>query len=169
VQRLVSLQEENNLIDKLVHFFWDFGHGCGNLTEKLHANAKIVKDLRIAVDDGRAHSVCLDLPPELGTDIGPTALELGVMNYAGCFATIFALTAKKMRISLKDLEVKLEAIKSEEAGTITEASFAIEVSADAPEDRIKRIFKLTVENCPVGKLFEKAGVATNYTMKSKKG
>jgi hypothetical protein len=27
--------------------------------------------------------------------MGPTALELGVMSYAGCFATIFALTAKK--------------------------------------------------------------------------
>lgn len=63
----------------------------------------------------------------------------------------------------------LEAVESEEAGTITEANFDIEVSADVPEDRIQRIFKLTVENCPVGKLFEKAGVATNYTMKTKKG
>ena len=136
--------------------------------QKLHSTAKLVKDLRIAVDNGRAHSVCLDLPPELGTDMGPTALELGVMSYAGCFATIFALTAKKMRIPLKDLEVKLEAVKSDEAGTITEANFDILVKVDAAEDRIRQIFKLTLENCPVGKLFEKAGVKTNYSIKTQK-
>lgn len=135
------------------------------MTQKLYANAKLVKDLRIAVDDGRAHSVCLDLPPELGTDIGPTALELGVMSYAGCFATIFALMAKKMRIQLKDLEVKTEAIKSEEAGTVTEANFDIMVKAEAPKERIQKIFQLTLENCPVGKLFEKAGVKTGYNIK----
>lgn len=135
------------------------------MTGKLHANAKMVKDFRITVDDGRAHSVCLDLPPELGTDMGPTALELGVMSYAGCLATIFILTAKKMRVSLKDLEVKMDAVKSEEKGTITEASFDILVKADAAEDRIQRIFKLTLENCPVGKLFEKAGVKTSYSIK----
>jgi uncharacterized OsmC-like protein len=52
--------------------------------------------------------------------MGPTALELGVMSYAGCFTTIFAFTAKRMRIPLKDLEVKLEAVESDEAETITE-------------------------------------------------
>lgn len=135
---------------------------------KLHATAKLVKDLRIAVDNGRAHSVCLDLPPELGTDMGPTALELGVMSYAGCFATIFALTAKKMRIHLKDLEVKLEAVEPEEAETVTEAKFDIIVSADAPKDRIQRIHELTLEHCPVGKLFEKAGVKTSYNVKIEK-
>ena len=138
------------------------------MVQKLRSTAKLVKDLRITVDDGRAHSVCLDLPPELGTDMGPTALELGVMSYAGCFATIFALTAKKMRVQLKDLEVKLEAIKSEEAGTVTEAAFNISVKTDASEDIIQRIFKLTIENCPVGKLFERAGVKVSYNIKAER-
>lgn len=138
------------------------------MSQKIKSTAILVKGLRIAVDNGRAHSVCLDLPPELGTDMGPTALELGVMSYAGCFATIFALMAKKMRILLKDLEVKLEALKTEEAGTVTEASFDITVKTDASEETIKRIFKLTVENCPVGKLFEKAGVKVSYNMKLEK-
>jgi len=86
------------------------------------------------------------------------------MSYSGCIATIFALMAKKMRVPLKDLQVKMEAVKSEEAGTITEASFDILAKADVPEDRIKRIFELTMENCPVGKLFEKAGVKTTYSI-----
>jgi len=142
--------------------------GGKKLSQKLHSTAKLVKDLRIAVDDGRAHSVCLDLPPELGSDKGPTALELGVMSYAGCLATIFALTAKKARVSLKDLEVEMEAVKSEEAGTITEASFDITAKSDVPEERIQRIFELTLENCPVGKLFEKAGVKTRYNLRTYK-
>jgi len=145
----------------------EFALELKSLAQKLHSTARLVKDFRISVDNGRAHSVCLDLPPELGTDMGPTALELGVMSYAGCFATIFALTAKKMRIPLKDLEVRLEAVKSREVGTIIAANFDIAVKADAPTDRIQRIFELTVENCPVGKLFEKGGVKTSYNMKTK--
>jgi uncharacterized OsmC-like protein len=100
--------------------------------------------------------------------MGPTALELGVMSYAGCFATIFALMAKKMRVPLKDLEVKLEAVKSDEAGTVTEAAFNIAVKTDAAEETVQRIFKLTVENCPVGKLFERAGVKVSYNIKTEK-
>lgn len=129
------------------------------------SKAKLIRDLRVAVDNGRAHSVCLDLPPELGTDMGPTALELGVMSFAGCFATIFSLTAKKMRIQLKDLEVELRALKSEETGTVASAKFNITVKSDARKDRIQRIFELTRENCPVGKLFEQAGVKIGYSLK----
>jgi uncharacterized OsmC-like protein len=136
---------------------------------KLHAIAKLVKGFRIDVDDGRSHAVCLDLPLEdAGTDMGPSALELALMSYAGCYATIFVLTASKMRVSLKDLEVTAEAVKSEEAGTITEASFNIIVKADAPEDRIRRIHELTSKDCPVGKIFDKAGVKIEYKLEVEK-
>jgi uncharacterized OsmC-like protein len=134
--------------------------------EKLHAKAKLVKDFRIDVDDGRSHALCLDLPPDDGTDMGPSALELALMSYAGCYATIFALTAKKARISLKDLEVEAEAVKSEEAGTITEVKFEIKAKADASKDRVQKIHELTLQNCPVGKIFDKAGVKTNYNVRT---
>ena len=132
---------------------------------KLFANAKLVKDYRIDVDDGRNHAVCLDLPRDTGTDMGPSALELCVMSHAGCYATIFVLTAKKMRISMKDLEVKVEAVKSENVGTITEAKFDITIKG-VPENRIQRIHEVTLQNCPVGKLFEKAGVKLSYNLKA---
>lgn len=131
---------------------------------ELYGNAKLVKGFRIDVDDGRSHAVCLDLPRDTGTDMGTSALELALMSYAGCYATIFALTAQKMRVTLGDLEVKTVGIKSEEAGTITEVSFDIKVKADAPEDRIQRIHELTVKSCPVGKIYDKAGVKTTYEL-----
>ena len=133
---------------------------------KLYANAKLVNNFRIDVDDGRAHAFCLDLDRDSdGTDMGPSALELALMSFAGCYATIFALTASRMRMPLKDLVVKGEGVKSEEAGTITEARFEISVKADIREDRIKRCHELTVKDCPVGKIFEKAGVKTIYNLR----
>jgi uncharacterized OsmC-like protein len=141
----------------------------GEKLTKLHANAKLVKDFRIDVDDGRTHALCLDLSQDDdGTDMGPSALELALMSYAGCYTTIFVLTTKKMRLLLKDLEVKAEAVKSEEVGTITEVKFEIMVNADIPKDRIERIHKLTLQDCPVGKIFEKAGVKTSYNIKTQK-
>ena len=135
------------------------------MAQKIISTAKLVKDFRILVDNGRFHSVCVDLPPELGTDRGPTALELCAMSYAGCFATIFALMAKKTRTAINDLEVNLEAIKTDEAGTITEVNFKINVKTAASEETIQRVFKLTVENCSVGKIFERANTKITYNLK----
>jgi uncharacterized OsmC-like protein len=96
--------------------------------------------------------------------MGPTALALSVMSFAGCYASIFALTARKMRIQLKALDIKIEAVKSEEIGTISSAHLDITVKTDAPDDRVERLHQLTLRNCPVGKLFEKAGVKTEYRL-----
>ena len=104
----------------------------------------------------------------MGTGLGASSLELCVMSHAGCYATIFLLTAKKMRLEIKGLKVKLEAIKSDETGTISEETFDISIKTDAPQDRIDRAHKLTVETCPVGILFEKAGVKATYKVLTSK-
>jgi len=124
-----------------------------------------MEEFRITVDDGRAHSVCLDLPPEMGTDMGPTALELGVMSFSGCVATIFTLMAKKMRVSISDLDVRVKAEKPEDARTVTKADFEIIVKTGESEEKIKRVWEKTRENCPVGILFEQAGVQVDYKLK----
>jgi putative redox protein len=135
---------------------------------KLHAKATMVENYRIDVDDQRTHAMALDLSPPDGTDMGPSALELCLMSYAGCYATIFVMTAKKMRFSPRKLEVKVDGVKSEEAGTITEANVDILVDADMSRDRLLRAHELTVKGCPVGKLFEKANVKMKYTVRAAK-
>jgi uncharacterized OsmC-like protein len=132
------------------------------LTTKIYANAKLIEDFQIILDDNEAHSYIVDLAPNLGTGLGSSSLELCVMSHAGCYATICALTAKKMSLNLKGLKVKVEAIKSDETRTIVEESFDIQIKMDASQDRIDRLHKVTLENCPVGILFEKAGVKINY-------
>lgn len=131
----------------------------------INSKARLIEEFRIAVDDGRAHSVCVDLPPEMGTDRGPTALELGVMSFAGCVATIFVLMAKKTRVTMSDLEVNMKAEKPEGAKTVTKADYDLIVRSGENRDKLERVFKLTRANCPVGLLFEKAGVEVNYTLK----
>lgn len=136
---------------------------------KLRARAKVVGNYRIDVDDHRTHAVCLDQPgSEDGTDLGPSPLELCLMSFVGCYATIFALVAKKMRFSLKNLEVSVEGVKSEDVGTISQANVDVFVEADMPKDRIQRAHELTVRGCPVGKLFEKAGVKMRYNLRTAK-
>jgi uncharacterized OsmC-like protein len=134
--------------------------------EKMSARAELIKGFQIALYDGASHRVVVDLPPELGTGLGPTALELCVMSHAGCYATICVYTARKMRIPLKGLTVKVEAVETDEAGTITEEAFDIHIKADVPADRIQRLHELTVKNCPVDILLQKAGVKIKYNVKT---
>ena len=132
------------------------------MTTEIYANAKLIEGFQILLDDNESHSYVVDLAPDLGTGLGSSSLELCVMSHAGCYATIFLLTAKKMRLVIKGLKVKLEAIKSDETGTISEETFDINIKTDAPQDRVDRAHKLTLETCPVGILFEKAGVRASY-------
>jgi uncharacterized OsmC-like protein len=141
-------------------------NGGDETSAKITARAKLIQGFQIALYDGYSHRVVVDLPPDLGTGLGPTALELCVMSHAGCYATICVYTAKKMRIKLKELTVKVEAIETDEAGTITEENFEIQIKADAPADRIQRLHALTVKNCPVDILLKKARVKINYNVKT---
>lgn len=133
---------------------------------KIKARAQLIQGFQIALYDGYSHRVVVDLPPELGTGLGPTSLELCVMSHAGCYATILVYTARKMRIPLNGLTVEVEALKTDEAGTITEETFQIHIKAAAPADRIQRLHDLTVKNCPVDILLKKASVRINYNVKT---
>jgi uncharacterized OsmC-like protein len=138
------------------------------LTKKLHAKAHLIQGFQIVLDNGRSHCVIVDQPAERGTDVGPTPLELCVMSHAGCYVATCALIAKKMRIPLKGLEVKVEAIESDETYTIIEETFNITIKAEAPMDRIQRLHELTLKDCSVGKIFEQAGVKLSYNVKASK-
>jgi putative redox protein len=139
-----------------------------NSVSKLHARARIIEGYEIVLDNGRTHCSVVDQPTDTFPGLGPTPLELCVMSHAGCYATIAALTAKKMRLPLKGCDVKVEAVKNEEAGTVTEETFDILFKLDAPMDRVQRLHEVTLKNCPVGIVFEKAGVKITYKLRAQK-
>jgi putative redox protein len=135
---------------------------------KLHARARIIQGFEIVLDNGRAHSFVVDQPGESSPGLGPTPLELCVMSHAGCYATIAQLVAGKMRMQLKGLEVTVDAVKSHEAGTIVEETFDIFYKTDDTKEQVQRLHEHTLRNCPVGVLFEKAGVKIIYNIKIQK-
>jgi len=131
----------------------------------MKSRAVLLENFRIAVDNGRKHSMLVDLPENLGgNDLGPTALELAVMSLSGCIATIFKLVANKMRLNIKGLEVIVEAEKSEEIGTIAKANIVVNVKTDEKKEKVERALKTTLDTCPVGLLFKRANVESKVTL-----
>src|SRR5208337_1117898 len=115
---------------------------------------------RSVLDDGRGHSVVVDLPADQnGKNTGPTALELCIMSLAGCITTIFKNVAGKRNFAYKALKVELEAEKPKDALTVTRLKGKMEIVTDADEKEAETVLRLTMNKaCPVGVIFEDAGI-----------
>jgi putative redox protein len=123
------------------------------------------ENFKSVVDNGRGHSVNLDLPEsQNGTDTGATALEVCVMSYSGCIATIFAMMAKKMRLEFTGLEVVSEAEKSAETGTIGTITSKVSLVSAENAEKLQKCLDRTVATCPVGVLYKNAGVKVDYSL-----
>lgn len=134
------------------------------MPKTLRAQAQIIQGVEIILDNKRAHAIVADQANETGPGFGATPLELCVMSHAGCYVAVCVFVAKKMRLPLKRCIVEVEAIKSEETNTITEEIINVTIDTDAPIDRIRRLHEITLKNCPVGIIFEKAGIKTTYNL-----
>jgi putative redox protein len=121
-----------------------------------------MENYQSVVDNGRGHQVTIDLPEsQNGDNQGATALELAVMSLSGCIATIFATLAVKMRINFTQMEIELEALKNPGDTTISSTNFIFRIKTDEPLEKIEKCLNHTVKTCPVGVLFEKAGIPVN--------
>ncbi len=135
----------------------------------MRANAVWVEGYKSVLDDDRGHSVTVDLPPESGgKDAGPTGLELAIMALAGCVTTIFKLVAAKRKLTYESLKVELNAEKPKNASTVTEVKGHVEIDTTGTEQEVQIALKLTFKTCPVGVIFEQAGIKVNYDFTLKK-
>jgi len=117
------------------------------------------------VDNDRHHGIVLDLPgAKGGKDLGPTALELAVMALSGCISTIWAIVATNSKVSYKSLTVEVEADKSDEQPTITAARAVVTVDSEESQEKLQRTLDKTMNACPVGRLYEKAGIQIQTTL-----
>ena len=114
-------------------------------------------DFQSVVDNGRQHGLVLDLPASQdGDDLGPTALELTGMSLAGCISTIWAKVAANSGVSYRKIEVEMDLEK--EKGTIGASDVVVRVDSDEDAGKLERVLDKTMRTCPVGRLFEQAGV-----------
>ncbi len=123
-----------------------------------------ISKYRSVLDNGRGHSVVVDLPPENnGDDTGPTALEPRPMALAGCITTIFSMVAEKRRLKYSGLRVDLEAEKGEK--TIEEVKGVLTIKTGASRETVETVLRLTLEICPVEIFFERAGIKPKLEVK----
>ena len=121
---------------------------------KIVTTAKLLENVRTAVDNSRTHTIVCDLPPSKGVDDkGPTAIELAIMALADCAATIFAKVAKQSNIDLERIEVTTEATKTEDSPLIKDVVLRVNVAAKARKQLLEAIWRRTEANCPVVKIF----------------
>ena len=135
----------------------------------MKANATWDADYRSVVDNGRGHSLVVDLPKaDGGTDTGPTALELAAMSLAGCITTIFKMIAVKRKFEFGSLKVQLECEKSNDAVTIAKITGVAELMTLASESEAQTILNLTLKTCSVGAFFKEAGIPVYLELRLKK-
>ena len=107
----------------------------------------------------------LDLPgAKGGDDLGPTALELVVMALSGCISTIWAIVATNSKVSYEKLTVVVDADKPDDQPTITAVRAEVTVVSGEPREKLQRTLDKTMAACPVGQLYEKAGIAIQLTL-----
>ncbi|MCS7126739.1 MAG: OsmC family protein [Aigarchaeota archaeon] len=136
----------------------------------MRGNALLIEKHRSVVDNDRGHSIVIDLPFEHGgDDTGPTSLELAVMGLAGCVTTIYSLVAAKRRFKFDGMKVEVEAVKPDEEKTVTKVKGNIKIWSENREEA-ETVLRLTLDNCPVHVLFEKANVEISWdvTIEQKK-
>lgn len=126
----------------------------------MKSQAKLIEGcFQSVVDNGGHHGVVVDLPGNKGgQDVAPTALELAVMALSGCISTIWAVVAKNSGVSYRKLTVEVDAEKPDDQPTITAASATVHVESDESEEKLERTLDKVMRTCPVGQLYEKAGV-----------
>ena len=121
---------------------------------KIVSTAKLIENVRTAVDNSRTHTIVCDLPPSKGgDDKGPTAIELAIMALSDCAATIFAKVAQQSNIDLKGIEVITEATKTEDSPLIKDVVLRVNVAAKARKQLLEAVWRRTEANCPVVKIF----------------
>ena len=131
----------------------------------MKATAKWEGGFKSTLTDGRNHSVIVDLSKNAGgEDLGATALELTAMGLAGCISTIYKLVADKMRITYSELEVDLEAVKTKTDKTITSVDMKVYIKSDVDKAKLDRCLETTVKTCPVGIIFDDAGIPINHEL-----
>jgi len=136
----------------------------GPLPGRMQAIGTWAGGYRTVLEDGRTHSVIVDLPRDEGGESGgPSALELAVLSLAGCITTIFTLVARRRRLTFVGMTIALEAERPEGAPTITKVRGTFRLRSTAPVEDVEAALRITLRTCPVGVLFDRAGIPVEVT------
>lgn len=138
------------------------------------ARLKVVHDYRFDTTVDSGHVVPTDEGTHLGgTGAAATSLETLTAALGSCQAVQVIRTAEAMRFNLKNFAVtcvttsgKTPGVTGNDAVTrIDGAHLEIAFDTDEPVARVERLKVLAVDKCPIGRLFDDAGIAPEIVWK----
>jgi len=111
------------------------------------------------LEDGRAHSALVDLPPEEGgASSGTTPLELSVLALAGSLASTFVAVARKRHVDFSGLTVVLEGDPPVPAMTLSGLHGTLRLRSRAERADVDAVLRTALEISPVASIFREAHV-----------
>jgi putative redox protein len=97
-------------------------------------------------------------------DSGTSALELSVAALAGCVVTIFLLIARRRGVPIEAASIRLRAERPDGSRTIRSVGGTLSVRSSASASDLSTALRLTLRTCPVGVLFDQAGVPVSVEL-----
>ena len=129
------------------------------------SKATFVKDLQLIVSNNRESAIVVDQKVQSGgLNQGPTPFELLGMALSGCIGVTYIAIARNSKVEISDLEVTIETFSREGEKIFSSIKAIVSVQGNAPIARLQRILEKTMEVCPVGAVYEKAGVEITATL-----
>lgn len=120
------------------------------------------KGHEILLEDGRTHSVVVDLSPEEGgTSAGTTPLELSLLALAGSLASTFVALARKRHLEFSGLTLVLESDAPSPSAAMGGVHGTLRLRSRADRSDVDTTLRAAAELCPVGRLFRDAHVPVN--------
>jgi uncharacterized OsmC-like protein len=117
------------------------------------------KGREILLEDGRAHSVVVDLPPEEGgASTGTTPLELTLLSLAGCLSSTFVALARKRHMDFLGVTLALESGAPVPPAALGGVHGTLRVRTKVDRTEVETTLHDALEICPVARLFRAAGV-----------
>jgi uncharacterized OsmC-like protein len=117
------------------------------------------KGHEILLEDGRTHSVVVDLSPdEGGTSAGTTPLELSLLALAGSLASTFVTLARKRHLDFSGLTVVLEGDAPSPPAVIGGVHGSLRLRSHADRSDVEATLRASLDLCPVGRIFREARV-----------
>lgn len=117
------------------------------------------------LEDGRAHAVVVDHPPEGGgASAGTTSLELTMLALAGSVATTFVALARKRGMDFSGVKLVLEGDLATTDAGLREVHGTLRVRSRADRTEVEATLRNALELAPVGRLFSAAKVPVSVIL-----
>ena len=108
----------------------------------------------------RDHIVTIDSSKDEGGDnLGPAPTELFLAALGGCIMINVSRIAKKMRIDLENVRMKISGMKEQNnhPSSFTELHVDVSIDTDIRDDaRLEKLIRLAEENCTVSNTLRRA-------------